>query len=135
MKSVSVIIPTVNEGATIAKVIKDVKSHLSYDFEILVVDYKSSDKTAEIANANGARAINVDEKGKGRAVKKGAEKASGEVVVVLDGDASFSAEKIDEIVGPVFNNEKDIVYGSRFYLVLNERCLSFAFLVTNSLFG
>ena len=85
----SIIIPTLNEEAYIEKTIYALK-HLNYpkeDFEIIVVDNGSQDRTVERANCAGANLVLYEEKrGTNMARNKGIENSSGEILVFVDAD-------------------------------------------------
>lgn len=89
---VSVVIPALNEEATVARVVQAVASERPY--EIIVIDSDSTDATAERARAAGANVVNWTEvapnlepiSGKGEALWRGVRAASGDVVVFVDAD-------------------------------------------------
>lgn len=107
---VSIIIPTLNEEATIAAVLDDVAP---YADEILVIDGNSNDKTREIAQGKCTRVITDDGKGKGAAIRLGLKIATHQIVVFIDGDGSHEASDIPVLIFPIRNNIADIVIGSR----------------------
>jgi len=117
MKKISVIIPCYNEEKTIEKVIKSIPKEV---FEIIVVDNNSTDKTAEIAKKLGARVLKESRQGYGFALKRGFRKAQGDIIVTLDGDGQYPAEKILELVEYLEKNNLDFVNGSRFPLQKKE---------------
>ncbi len=88
---VSAVIPTINEANTIEAVILTLKNLIA-DIEIIIVDTNSSDATVEIATKNGANVIKQPLKGYGLAYKTGLEKATGEIIVCMDGDGTYPAE-------------------------------------------
>lgn len=109
--SVSIVIPAMNEAATITQVIAGVREHCP-DAEIIVVDDASRDDTAGVAEAAGARVIrrpyNV---GNGAGVKTGVRAATGEVVVIVDGDGQMNPADLPRLlrqIGPY-----DMVIGER----------------------
>ena len=85
---VSVVIAALNEEEAIGKVINDVPRQIAD--EIIVVDNGSSDRTAEIAAAAGARVVTEPQRGYGRAFRAGLRSLSADckIVVFLDGDGS-----------------------------------------------
>lgn len=109
--SISIIIPCYNEAQTIGAVIRKVRS-LSADFEILAIDDGSSDNTAEEALDAGAivyrHPYNI---GNGAAVKTGIRKASGDVMVFLDGDGQHAPDDILRLLKHF--PEYDMVVGAR----------------------
>lgn len=95
-----------------------------YDYEILIIDDYSEDKTFEKAhdfqnlhkNINVKILFNPSSQGYGGNQKLGYEYAiqnGFEAIVVLHGDGQYSPEMLDEIISPVFNKEADAVFGSR----------------------
>src|SRR5439155_7293714 len=84
--AVSIVIPACNEAPAIGGVVREL-SRLARWREILVVDDGSSDRTAAEAEAAGAQVIRHPyKKGNGAAVKTGIRAASGEYVLIIDGD-------------------------------------------------
>ncbi|HEY8204853.1 MAG TPA: glycosyltransferase family 2 protein, partial [Pyrinomonadaceae bacterium] len=110
---ISVIIAALNEEESIAKVIEAVPRDLAG--EIIVVDNGSSDRTAEVATATGARVIGEPRRGYGRAFMTGLESISqaSEIIVFLDGDGSDCPEMMDRLVMPIIERRFDFVIGSR----------------------
>lgn len=110
---VSVIIIALNEEEAIANVIRAVPTDIAD--EIIVVDNGSKDRTAEVANAAGARVVNEPVPGYGRAFRAGLRSISPrcEIVVFLDGDGSDCPEMMDRLVTPISNGVADFVIGSR----------------------
>ncbi len=96
---ISVVIPTMNEEESIGEVLDEVKRALAgRDYEMLIVDTKSTDKTREIARSKGARVIDEPRRGYGRAYKTGFEAAEGDIIATLDADCTYPANKIPEMV-------------------------------------
>lgn len=104
---ISVIIPTINEEASIGEVIDEVQKSL--DCEILVVDSNSRDRTVEIAKAKGATVINEPRLGYGRAYKTGFQHATGDTIVTLDGDMTYPAYKIPELLKMLEKENLDFI--------------------------
>jgi glycosyltransferase involved in cell wall biosynthesis len=110
---ISVIIAALNEEESIAKVIEAVPRDIAD--EIIVVDNDSSDRTAEVARAAGARVVHEPRRGYGRAFITGLDSISSasEIIVFLDGDGSDCPELMDRLVRPIVDGKYDFVIGSR----------------------
>jgi len=93
---ITVIIPTLNEEKAIGKVLDAIPK--MENLEVIIVDGLSTDRTVEIAQERGARVVLEKRKGYGRAYKTGFREARGEIIVTLDGDLTYPAEKIPELV-------------------------------------
>jgi glycosyltransferase involved in cell wall biosynthesis len=110
---VSVVIPTLNEAGSIARVLDDIPAAL--EAEVLVVDAGSMDGTREIAAGRGARVVLERRRGYGRACLTGLERATDpDVVVFLDGDYSDRPAEMPRLLQPIRDGKADIVLGSRF---------------------
>lgn len=111
---VCVLLPSLNEAGSIAGMIEKVRE-VDPAFDIYVVDSGSTDGTAEIARAHGARLISLDVRGKGLAIKKAFQEIDADVLVLLDSDLTYSPKEIPELIRAL--EEKggcDVVVGSRF---------------------
>ena len=111
---VSVVIPTLNEEDSIGHVLDKIPRTEKYDWEIIVVDGDSKDRTREIAEEKGAKVIVEKRKGYGRAYKTGFQHATGDIIVTLDGDDTYPAEKIPELVDYLLENDYDFISCERF---------------------
>jgi glycosyltransferase involved in cell wall biosynthesis len=109
---VTVVIPTYNEARSIARVLDEIPASLVT--EVLVVDAGSTDGTAEIAAAHGARVIVDPRRGYGRACLTGLASArSPDTVVFLDGDYSDRPSELGRLIEPIREGRADVVLGSR----------------------
>lgn len=94
---VSVIIPALNESATLGQVIAAIRSE-EVGFETMVVDAQSSDASAAIARAAGARVISCKTRQRAHQLNLGAGQARGEILLFLHADTFLPARALDEIV-------------------------------------
>ena len=117
----SVIIPAYNEEKRIAKTLLAVDGFLrrqTYEYEIIVVDDGSKDKTAEVVETLKNQVQNlklIDEKvnhGKGWAVRRGMLEARGQYRMFMDADNSTTIDQVINFL-PYFNESYDVVIGSR----------------------
>ena len=123
----SVIIPAYNEEKRLPQTLREVDNYLrvqKYDYEIIVVNDGSKDKTAEVVKnlKSPARAggeiknlkliDNKENHGKGYAVRQGMLEARGEYRLFTDADNSTSINQVEKM-WPEFQKEYDIVIGSR----------------------
>jgi dolichol-phosphate mannosyltransferase len=104
------VIPTLNEEATIADVVRET---LPYVDEVLVVDGHSTDRTRELAEEAGARAVLDPRMGKGAALRHALQATDAEIVVYIDADGSHEASDIPRLVAPIKAGEADLVVGCR----------------------
>ncbi|HKK47450.1 MAG TPA: glycosyltransferase family 2 protein [Alkalispirochaeta sp.] len=103
VKRVSVIIPARNEAGRIGDLLNSLQSQTVLPQEIIVVDDESSDTTAQVARAAGARVVEVSHRpprwiGKSWACDRGAAAASGEVFLFLDADVSLAEDGIERLL-------------------------------------
>ena len=114
--TVDVIIPALNEAATIGLVLDEVpfEQLVSRGFEAraVVIDNGSTDGTAEVARARGAAVLHEPRRGKGNAMRRGFEASRADFVVMLDGDATYPATHIPEML-ELLVADCDVVVGSR----------------------
>jgi len=114
MPEVSVVIPTMNEEASIGDVLDEVLDALrARDLEILTVDTDSRDRTNEIAAAKGARVVREPRRGYGRAYKTGFAAARGTYIVTLDADFTYPASRLPELLHLLEEGRADFVSGDR----------------------
>jgi rSAM/selenodomain-associated transferase 2 len=90
----SIIIPTLQEEATIGKLIAYLKQCISADTEIIVADGGSTDATSVIAEKEGAKVILCSRKGRGQQMNVGATEAQGDILYFLHAD-TFPAKDFE----------------------------------------
>jgi glycosyltransferase involved in cell wall biosynthesis len=114
---VSVVIPTMNEEASIGQVLDEVRKAMAgsgLEFDMSIVDTNSKDRTREIAMSKGARVIEEPRRGYGRAYKTGFEKAEGDLIATLDADCTYPAEDIPKLVRMLQDEGLDFITTNRF---------------------
>ena len=108
---ITVVIPCLNEQEGIAKVLSRMPIFVD---EVIVVDNCSTDATAQIAQEMGARVIQENVRGYGRAYKTGLLHAQGDIVVTLDGDHSYPVDSVSYLLEALINSGVSFVSASRF---------------------
>jgi glycosyltransferase involved in cell wall biosynthesis len=134
---VSVVMPVYNERAFIEEVLLRVQA-IHIDKEILVIDDGSTDGTRGLleelnkAQASGEREVLVQNgkarlrldnirflfqdknQGKGAALRRGFESATGDIILIQDADLEYDPQDYGKLLSPIFDGRADVVYGSRF---------------------
>lgn len=113
---VSIIVPALDEEATIGEVIDRLLS-LPLQLEVIVVNDGSRDRTGEILAGFGSKIqviTNDRPGGKGMAIRSALQAATGEVVVIQDADLEYDPAQIPSLVEPILSGKSNVVYGSRF---------------------
>ena len=124
MKTISVVIPALNEENAIAKVIADIPKTVCLPDEhtggivqeIIVVDNGSTDNTAAVAEQNGARVVHERQRGYGSACLAGITalaETTPDIVVFLDGDYSDYPTDMSRLLHPIFEGSAALVIGAR----------------------
>ena len=109
--STSVVIPAFNEAAGISGVVQGVRQVGTWH-EVLVIDDGSTDSTADLAHAAGARVIRQPyNKGLGAAIKRGVRAAGGVHVLIMDGDGQHRPEDARRLIARL--GDYDLVVGAR----------------------
>lgn len=109
--SIAVLLPCYNEEVTIGKVVRDFKNSLP-DATIYVYDNNSTDRTAEIAEAEGAIVRKEPRQGKGNVIRAMFEDIDADVYVMADGDDTYPADAAPAMVAKVLEGY-DMVIGDR----------------------
>lgn len=109
--SVAVLLPCFNEEVTIGKVVRDFKAALP-NATVYVYDNNSTDRTAEIAAAEGAIVRREPRQGKGNVIRAMFEDIDADVYVMADGDDTYPADAAPAMVSKVLDGY-DMVIGDR----------------------
>ena len=101
--TISIVVPARNEEANIPNLLTSLKGQIKASDEIIVVNDRSEDKTAAVAEQEGAKVINSEQLPKGWTGKtwacyQGAEVATGELLIFLDADTSIEDEGLNRII-------------------------------------
>lgn len=109
---VCILIPALNEGETIERLVREFKS-MGYP-DVLVIDGHSTDETVKKARDAGARVVVQSGKGKGQAVSQAFHMITGKYVVMIDGDGTYLPGEVEKLLEPVISGHADHVIGNRF---------------------
>lgn len=143
--NLTILMPSLNEEESIVRTIESIPSgrlrDMGLDFEIVVVDGGSCDRTADLARSAGAEVINSG-RGYGLQYRTGFDYARGEIIATADSDYSYPMEQIPELIGILLNEDLDFISTNRFTFMKKDsmarmnrfgnRVLTF---FTNILFG
>lgn len=116
---VAVAIPCHNEAATIAQVVRDFRKALPKS-KVYVFDNASTDNSAALARKAGAQLSYVTAMGKGHVLRAIFDELEEDVIVLADGDATYLAEDVNELIAPVVRGEADMVVGERLTTVSDK---------------
>lgn len=113
MEKVAVLIPCYNEELTIEKVVKDFKRELP-DAEIYVYNNNSKDKSVEILDKiKGINVVNEYKQGKGNVVRSMFHDVDADIYIMVDGDDTYPAEFVHQLIKPVEDGQADMCIGDR----------------------
>ena len=123
MDKIAVLIPCYNEEKTIATVVRDAKAALP-EAVVYVYDNNSSDRTVELAEAEGAVVRHEYMQGKGNVIRRMFREVEAECYIMVDGDDTYPMEYAAGMVDKVLNRNADMVVGDRLsstYFTENKR--------------
>ncbi len=109
---VAVLIPCYNEGLTISKVVSDFNKNLP-EADIYVYDNNSNDGTDNIARESGAIVRYEYRQGKGNVMRSMFSEIDADIYVLVDGDDTYPAEFVPQMIDLVASGKADMVIGDR----------------------
>ncbi len=140
----SVIIPAYNEEKNLPiiipkvfKSLQNVKKQLGLDFEVIVVNDGSKDKTEQVARKlakkyKQLKYVYQENQGKTGAVKHGVTLATGDIILIQDADLEYDPADYVALVTPIVEDKANVVYGNRFGKK-NNKWLAHSFLANKVL--
>lgn len=120
-KILSIVIPVYNEEKTLSLIVKRVQGAKinGVDKQIIIVNDSSTDDSGKVIEALRKKYRNVlvfsheRNKGKGAAVRTGLKNATGDFIVIQDGDLEYNPNEFNLLLVPILKGKADVVYGSR----------------------
>lgn len=112
-KKISLVIPCHNEEKGLKEMLRNVPAAID---EIIVVDNNSTDKTAVVARSAGATLVTERKPGYGAAMKTGINKATGDIIITMDGDNTYPLECCEMLAEQLIVSKMDFISGCRFPL-------------------
>lgn len=133
---ISVIIPTWNEEKYIESCLKSIRSQKTHaEYEVLVCDARSEDRTREIADRYADRIILSDVRSIGIQRNLGAEKATGNYLIFVDADTILSENYLEKVMEKFKSDPELLAFSARFMFPKRTEKLIFAEKITNSYLG
>lgn len=115
---ISIIVPTLNEESNLKELFERINSALNWDYEIIIVDSNSKDKTRDVAKQLSkkypVKAFNTGKLDLSNSVVFGISKAKGELIAVMDADLQHPPEMLPKMLQALEKKSADIVIASRF---------------------
>ncbi len=136
-KKLSVVIPVYNEERTLRAIIEEVEGVIMpFEKEIILVDDHSTDRSKDIIKEYAVKhkvIIQSKNYGKGAALRKGFQAATGDIILVQDADLEYNPKEYPLLLQSILDGDADVVYGSRFITAFPRRVLYFSHYMANQL--
>ena len=114
----TILIPSYNEEESIKRCIEKIQKVISGEYEILVINDGSTDKTEQIVQNLNIRKLRIishkKNKGLGAALRTGFKNARGEYIITIDADLTHNPNKVNYLIDIAKKNDSDLVIGSRY---------------------
>jgi glycosyltransferase involved in cell wall biosynthesis len=111
---IAILIPCYNEEPTVSEVVEAFRAELP-TARIYVYDNNSTDRTVERALGAGASVRSEARQGKGFVVQSMFRHVDADIYVMVDGDGTYPAESVHQLIAPVLEGQADMVVGSRLH--------------------
>ena len=138
-KKLSVLIPVYNEKYTVSKCIEKVLKAKIFDMslEVIVSDNNSNDGTKEVLKSINEPRIKIlykeKNEGKGSNIKNALRHATGDIILFQDADLEYSPENFEDLLRPFFENEAEVVFGTRLSRAKTTRITGFPNYIANKI--
>lgn len=120
MSRVSIVIPAYNEENDISECIKSLINQSYKDFEIIIIDDGSTDRTREVVRQfKKVKIIEGAHKGPGFSRNLGAQSSRGDILIFIDSDMTFDKDYLKNLIRPILANKKIIGTTHDYEIVLN----------------
>ncbi len=141
-KSVSIIVAARNEAGTIEKIVQELPE-LGSSTEIIFIEGNSTDNTYEeikrvaekYKDAKKIKYGKQEGRGKGDAVRKGFDMATGDILMIYDADMTVPAEEIYKFYDSIVTNKGEFINGSRLVYPLEKESMRFFNIIGNKFFS
>jgi glycosyltransferase involved in cell wall biosynthesis len=122
MCRINITVPVFNEekelAASVNRILDFVRASSSHEYEIVIADNGSTDRTRDIAyqlqnQSNNVHVLSLTEKGRGRALKKAWSQSDADILCYMDVDLSTDLSFFPLLIQPLITGDSDLAVGSR----------------------